>query len=446
MFAKIKLGLENNKNTIKIIKFTLLSVLLLIVTWLLDYEFVDAKKLIPSFFLLTQEVSSSFLLNLSGVFLTVTTFSLTTIITVLNKYSDSFTPRIVQDFIEKPNVLSLFGVFIGGFFYTVLALFMQQNIEPDEKVISGTIGIFYAIISMIAFVMFTRRILIDIKVSNVIEDLYSKCLCLVEKEAEMRKNAERVEFDQEVADDSDRKIKIYAKETGYFYEVDDKKLMEVLKDIKCEILIFKKLGEHVARGVYMADLTLGKDVDYDKDKLNKLLDDISSCFVINFAKNEKIDYHHETTNLVEVAMTALSPGINDPNTAMACINKLALLLGKLFSSKNYFIVLASNEKAKVIYETYSVEEELYLSFSQIIHYSMGEPMLAKALLDGFYLIYMLADDSANDAIKAFMREFYELASQALESEVDKQIIENIMEDFEKNADSKSDKSVVRDGE
>lgn len=142
MYNKLKFFYINNRNILRIIRYTLISILLLVLTRVLDYKYYDLKNYLPSMLLLSPEVTSSFLSTLTGTFLTVTTFTFTTILTVLNMYSSSFTPRSVQDFIDKPNVLSLFGVFIGGFFYTVLALFMVQNIDSDIPLVSGTIAIF----------------------------------------------------------------------------------------------------------------------------------------------------------------------------------------------------------------------------------------------------------------------------------------------------------------
>lgn len=180
MANKLKFFYVNNRNILRIVRYSLISLLLLILTWFLDYRDYDLKGYLPDILLLSPEVTSSFLSILSGTFLTVTTFTFTTILTVLNKYSSSFTPRIVQDFIDKPNVLSLFGVFIGGFFYTVLSLFLVQNIDSDLPLISGTIAIFYAVAAMVTFMLFVKRVLSDIKVSSVIENIYQATNRLIE--------------------------------------------------------------------------------------------------------------------------------------------------------------------------------------------------------------------------------------------------------------------------
>lgn len=438
MIQQLKLVIRNRRNFIRIISYILISIILLFVTWLVDYSFPHFKAYFPSFFFLSIDVSTSLLSNLSGVFLTVTTFTFTTILTILNYYSNNFTPRIVQDFIEKPNVLSLFGILIGGFFYTILSLFLLQNISQDIDVIAGTIAIFYTIFSMLAFILFVQRVLRDIKTDNVIDSIYKQAIELVEVEAKKRKNSKRY-FEGRL----DEGISIYGQTTGYFYDIDYNRLMSHLSDMKAELVITRKIGEYIPRGMYIASLILEDNHQLDETKKLKLLENISSSLIMNTVKNEHQDYHFEITNLVEIALKALSPGINDPNTAIICINKISLLLGQLFSSKNDFITLASDDNTKIIYKTYSVEEELYLSFNQILFYAKGEPTVGRAILENIYLIYMISDQSTQKDVEVFFEYVYSICYKALEYELDKKKLTLIKNDFELNRDKHSDRRVLR---
>ena len=431
MFHEIKLKYLNNRNTFKIMRFTLISIVLLIVTWLIDYRYPSTKSSIPDILLLSSEVSSSFLSTLSGTFLTVTTFTFTTILTVIGKYSGSFSPRIVQDFIEKPNVLSLIGIYTGGFFYTVLALFMVQNIKADVPLLCGTIAVFYAIAAMIAFVLFVRRVLTDIKVGNVIEHVYETAAELVEEEAEKRKASELFR-EQSGAEE----IKIYAEKTGFLYEIDHRALLSKLKDRKCELVIEKRIGEYLPKGMYIAKLIPYEPLELVGEEKDDFLSKLASNLLINVKKNDFTDYHHEFMKLTEIAMMALSPGINDPNTAIEAIRKISVLLGKLFSTENAFVVLAENENCKIVYSGYSVEEELYAAFSQILFYGKTDPMVARAILDGVYLIYMLAEESVRGKIKACMDAIYTIVLDAMTTNFDRDAITAAYEDFCQNRDDR----------
>lgn len=441
MKHKLKLWYANHQTILIITQYTLLSVFLLLITWLIDYRYISIKLYIPNLLLLSTEVSNSFLSNLSGVFLTVSTFTLTTIITVVNRYSSSFSPRVVSDFLEKPNVLSLFGIFVGGFFYTVLSLFMLQNVKLDQKVLSGTLGVVYAIAAMVSFVFFAQQLLSDIRLSNVVDHIYDKALTLISEEATARYESERYDSDDVITG-----INIYANKTGYLYSIDYDRLNHLLKDYHCEFVIQKKIGEYIAKGVYIGTLRLFHPMETSKEEKNQLYEHISNCFILNQARNDKEDYHHEITNLIEIAIRGIGGGVSDPNTAIACIGKVSILLGKLFSSKNHFIVKRETDTSKIVYITYSVEEELYLTFNEIIYFGKKEASIGLAMLEGLYLTYMLSDDSAKQAVTDFFKETYDICYNAVETVMDRRALKRIYDDFLQNRDQQSDKEVVRDEE
>lgn len=361
--------------------------------------------------------------------------------TVVTTYASNFTPRVVQKFINKPNVLSLFGIFVGGFFYTVLSLFFLQNIAADQPVLSGTIGILYAIASMVYFILFVKRVLRDIKGGNLIADIYAEAQKLIAVEADSRKSSER--WSEENIGDT---YQLYSKETGYFYGIDYDRVFALIEDLQCELIIQKKIGEYVPKGVYIANFNVQEKADLTHDETAKLFEKISDCFIMNVSRNETHDYHHEITNLVEIALRAISPGINDPNTAIICLRHISLLLGQLFSSENQFIVARENDHAKVIYESYSIESELYLSFYQIIFYGKQDPSVAYAILDGLFMIYMAADSSAYSSIEKFFEETYQICYAAQSTEMDQEHLRLLKDDFIFNRDKKSDKDVMREEE
>lgn len=424
MLKKLRLIYENNRNIIKITKFTLISLFLLFLTWLIDYKYPGIKDNLPGILLLTPNVTSSFLSTLAGTFLTVTTFTFTTILTVLNKYSDSFTPRIVQDFIDKPNVLSLFGVFIGGFFYTVLSLFLIQNAEIDDRFLSGTIAIFYAVAAMISFVLFVKRVLNDIKVSNVIENTYIHAHKLIEAESDSHNLSEKFNEDNYA-----KEIAIPASKSGYFYGISDVDLLGLLSGINCDLVIKNRIGEFVLKGSKIAGLYLSENLSLSQDELDELIIKLSDNLLINVKKNDIEDYHHDITNLVEIAMKGLSPGINDPNTAIEALRKVGILLGELFSSEHFYKILNEDEDSRIIYTGYSAKEELSLSFNQILHYGKSDPLVAEAILNSIQMIYLVSGETMHSGIMEFFNYCYNLCISAMDNEMYKERLKIIYDSF-----------------
>lgn len=156
MGAKIKLWFINEKNLFKMMKYVALTMALLLLTWLFDHGHPELKAHVPDQLLLSVDVTMDFLSNISGVFLTISIFSFTTIVTVLNKYSSSVSPRMLQTFIDRTDVLGLFGIFISGFFYSIISILLLQNIGADDHVMAGSFAIAYAIVAMIGFIVFAK--------------------------------------------------------------------------------------------------------------------------------------------------------------------------------------------------------------------------------------------------------------------------------------------------
>ena len=426
MLAKIKLWFFNHKNFLRMSKSIILTVSLLLVTWIFDHQYIAIKSYIPKQILLSAEVSVDFLSNLSGIFLTISTFCFTIIVSVLNKYSSSISPRMLQSFIDRTGVLGLYGIFVSGFFYSVISILLLQDIAPDQHVVAGSFGIAYSIIAMLSFIAFSRQVLDNLKVSNIIENVFNDCEKLIDKEVELRKKAKHYE-----EGDESTKLSIVAENSGYLFEIKSDNIFKELNGIKAELVINKRIGEYTTKGESVGELNIFQCKLDDNDK-KELKEKLSPLFIINAYSNEE-DYHRGIVKLSEIANMALSPGTNDPNTAIMCINKMSSLLGKLLSTGNHFVILKEDENVKIIYQSYSVKDELYLGFSQIISYSAGDPLVTKAILQGIYIIYTMADISAKKSIKSFFDDSYEILIENFTHEIHLDIFKRIKNNMEEHA-------------
>ena len=425
MLSKIKLWFFNHKNFLRMSKSIILTVSLLLVTWIFDHQCIAIKSYIPKQILLSVEVSVDFLSNISGIFLTISTFCFTIIVSVLNKYSSSISPRMLQSFIDRTGVLGLYGIFVSGFFYSVISILLLQDIAPDQHVVAGSFGIAYSIIAMLSFIAFSRQVLDNLQVSNIIENVFNDCEKLIDKEVELRKKAKHYEEGYESTN-----LSIVAESSGYLFEIKSDDIFKKLNGIKAEFVINKRIGEYTTKGESVGELNIFQCKLDDNDK-KELKEKLSPLFIINAYSNEE-DYHRGIVNLSEIANMALSPGTNDPNTAIMCINKMSSLLGKLLSTGNHFVILKEDENVKIIYQSYSVKDELYLGFSQIISYSAGDPLVTKAILQGIYIIYTMADISAKKSIKSFFDDSYEILIENFTHEIHLDIFKRIKNNMEEH--------------
>ena len=333
---------------------------------------------------------------------------------------------MLQSFIDRTGVLGLYGIFVSGFFYSVISILLLQDIATYQHVVAGSLGIAYSIIAMLSFIAFSRQVLDNIKVSNVIEYIFNDCEKLIDKEVELRKKAKHYEVD-----DESTKLSIVAESSGYLFEIKADEIFKELDGIRAELVINKRIGEYTTKGESVGELNIFECELDDNDK-KELKEKLSPLFIINAYNNREEDYHRGIVNLTEIANMALSPGTNDPNTAIICINKMSSLLGKLLSAGNHFIIMKEDEDVKIIYQSYSVEDELYLGFSQIISYSAGDPLVTKAILEGIFIIYTMADIDAKKSIKEFFDDSYEILIENFTHEIHLDIFKRIRNKMEEH--------------
>lgn len=424
MRTKLRIWYSENKNIYNLTKYILVSLVLLAVVWIIDVQYPVLQRYIPDYMLLEAKTSETFLSNLSGVFLSISTFTFTTILTVLSMYNSNWSPRILQNFVEKPIVFKVLGTFIGGFFYTILSLFILKNTIDVEKVISGSAGIVYAIFSMINFIRFVREVIRDVKSANIVDDIYKKGLGLAQKEAKLR-NASRMLPEEEI----DQTIEIYAQNTGYLHSIDYDALINVLSHLHGDVVLQAQIGEFVTKGQYIAKLNLVENDELHNRDEEELIEDIASHFYLQSSRNDEVDYRNEISDLVDIATRALSPGTNDPNTAIGVVRKLTHLLGELFVAQSNSIVAKEDETTRIIYVSATVKEELYHTFNQLITYGKTDPSFMTALLEGLQVVYMMAADENRRAIKEFYEAVFTTAMNHMEEELDREHVRSLKEKF-----------------
>ena len=178
------------------------------------------------------------------------------------------------------------------------------------------------------------------------ENIFNDCEKLIDKEVELRKKAKHYE-----EGDESTKLSIVAESSGYLFEIKSDDIFKELNGIKAEFVINKRIGEYTTKGESVGELNIFQCKLDDNDK-KELKEKLSPLFIINVYNNREEDYHRGIVNLTEIANMALSPGTNDPNTAIECINKISSLLGKLLSTGNHFIILKEDEDVKIIYQSF----------------------------------------------------------------------------------------------
>jgi uncharacterized membrane protein len=174
---------------------------------------------------------------------------------------------------------------------------------------------------------------------------------------------------------------IVAKRKGYLQAIDFDGLLQTAKDNDYLIRLHLRPGQFVVADGTLAVVSSEKKFDI------KLTEGITKAFIVGSNPTPEQDLEYSIHQLVEVAIRALSPGINDPFTAIACVDQLGsalcLLAKRKFPSASYFDDLGQL-RLKIKPFTYS--GMLNASFDQIRQYGASSLAVTIRLLETLLLI------------------------------------------------------------
>jgi uncharacterized membrane protein len=123
--------------------------------------------------------------------------------------------------------------------------------------------------------------------------------------------------------------------------------------------------------------------ELNEETLNKCLDFI----LVGKERNKSKDIEFGLQKLTEVALRAISPGINDPNTAIFCIKQAGMVLDRIAKAniENTYYYNEDNELT-LIFEDISFDYLLYKTFYQLRYYSKRDVSVAASILEALIII------------------------------------------------------------
>jgi uncharacterized membrane protein len=285
---------------------------------------------------------------------------------------------------DRGNQLVL-GTFISTFVYCLLVL---RTIRSGEDVsfvpqLAVTFALIMAIASIIVLIYFIHHASTSIQASHVIatvnDDLRDSLGRLFpepidegesDKWSQLRIQADiPLNFEEEA-------IEIGAPRSGYLQATDLHGLINIATDIGIIVKLELRAGNYV--------IQLGKLASvWPREKVGEeLKNKIIGMFIIGKDRTYEQDPEFAFDQLVEIAIRALSPGINDPITAIMCVDRIASALSQLAHRKfpsSY--VYNKNDKLCVISKPITFSDITDAAFNQIRQYGRSSAAVTIHLLE-----------------------------------------------------------------
>lgn len=299
-------------------------------TWLGDRWLAD----IPGLYLNQPDGARAVLSTIAGSMITVAgvTFSMT--ILTVSFAAGQMGPRLLSNFMrDRGNQVTL-GMFIAAFIYCLLVLRVVRSpnegatvLQSDSFVphISIMLALVLALASVAVLIYFIHHVPESINVSQVIAKLGRQLDEMVEEQfpeklGQSSTEDSSVEGGTEPAVLADDARPVLCDESGYIRALDEAELMRVSKRHDLTVRLEYRPGDFVSRGKPLLYAWPQESVT------EAAADDLRTSFTVGAERTMHQNMYFLVDELVEIAARALSPGVNDPFTAMGCLDWLQSVL------------------------------------------------------------------------------------------------------------------------
>lgn len=255
-------------------------------------------------------------------------FSIT--IVVLSLTSSQFGPRLLGNFMRDTGTQAVLGTFIATFIYCLLILRVVRSNDHGSFVphFSVTFTYLLALASTIVLIYFVHHVASSIQADSIITAVYRDLETSIdrlfpEQQEHGLKEAGPEEVNAALPAGFDREgWPVAADESGYLQAIDTEGLISFARDHDLILRTHFHPGDFIAEGTTL--VTAWPREHWD----DSLVATVNASFIRGRQRTNEQDVEYAVKQLVEVALRALSPGINDPFTAMTCIDWLGVAIGR----------------------------------------------------------------------------------------------------------------------
>jgi len=280
-------------------------------------------KHVPIVMVQSFETARTILGTFIGGFISILVFSFSMVMILLNQAAANFSPRLLPGLVSNKKHQIILGIYLASLFFCLLALMLIQS-EGEEVSTPGSMilmAILMMATSLTAFIYFIHSISKSIQVDHILYRIYDDAANQFKHLLEESKNkVDSPVLTQAPTDFSpDNNWALYrAEKNGYLSAVDMAALVKLMKmnDNQLQILIGKSY--YMLAGTPLFKTRKAVDDDLQSDIKNQFIIESS----VSVSDNEDLGFKVIT----EIAIKAMSPGINDPGTALSCIDYLTQLL------------------------------------------------------------------------------------------------------------------------
>ncbi len=321
---------------------------------------------------------ASSMITVAGVVFSIT-------LVVFTMASAQFGPRLLRTFMRDLGNQVVLGTFVGTFLYCLLILRSVSEVRDGGSVphVSVTCGLALAVASLVVLIYFIHHVCDMIQAENVVAHVGRELEAAIKETFPKRAGGAEEDGHAERPDESpgtgrEPCLEVRARRSGYVQGIEVETLMELAAEHDLRVRLLQHPGNFVAECNPLARI-----VPVDRCP-EAIAERVEAAFILGRQRTPTQDIDYSVHQLVEIGVRALSPGINDPYTALACIDWLGaamtLMTGRATPSPHH---RDASGTVRLTLHVQTFAGMMDRAFDQLRQYGSRSPAVMIRLLETF---------------------------------------------------------------
>lgn len=354
---------------------------------------------------------------ISGL-ISVVVFSFSMVMLLLSQASSNYSPRLLPGLISDRRHQVILGIYLFTIIYCIFILFSIQPTGDKYQIpgFSVLLGIIETVICIYAFIYFIHNISQSIQISNILQKIFETA------KSRLNELIEKEEKDLDDFPDTEGWYEYHSKKSGYLQNISFTNLIDICEEHDTQLHILPIKGIFVLNGIPL----FKSKKELDDETIKKILTNF------NFAREELVsdNYTLAFKQITEIIVKAMSPGINDPGTAINGIDYLTELLGIRMRKKDTSKI-KRDDKLYIKLNTVDFEDLIYNIMASIRTYCKHDVVIVQKLLLMFHYLkkQQTEESSYSKVLDKEAANLIKDAEESIENQVDIERVKTLASTF-----------------
>jgi uncharacterized membrane protein len=292
-------------------------------SWL-EEEFPVASAWVPAVLFPSHsdpQVAQVILAGIAASIMTVVSIVFAILLMTLTLASMQFSPRIIVSFSRDRVTQWTLGIFLGTFLYCMAALPAARSLPHPFAPVATVLGaMVLALICVGLLLFFIHHISQAISVNHIVDRIAVETEAMIDEIMPWPHLLNHHVEDAEPLRPNPSEVAVMSEASGYIRFVDTRRLVAIAKHYHVTIRVLRRVGHFVPAGIPLIMISKGNRLPPEGTA------ELLAAFDLGPTRTLQQDVEFGVLQIVDVALKAISPAVNDPTTAINCIDQLSRIL------------------------------------------------------------------------------------------------------------------------